>query len=120
MSTKEVANTGPEIVQFDVTGQTPVGVIAETGDQISLDTIGEKVALRYLGQKWANSDSDDDRFLVLNFEDAAGKPLQMNAGAKLRDAFSDIDSGRIVVLEYVKDVDTGKKDPMKDYRVEVY
>lgn len=119
MSTKEVANTGPEIVQFDVTGQTPVGVVAETGDQISLE-LHEKVALRYLGQKWANSDSEDEKFLVLNFEDAAGKPLQMNAGAKLRDAFDDIDSGRIVVLEYVKDIDTGKKDPMKDYRVEVY
>ena len=120
MASKEVANTSP--VQFDVTGQTPVGIVAETGDQLTMDTIGDKLALRFLGKKWANADDEDvnNHFMVLSFEDAAGTPFQMNAGAKLRDAFSDIDPGRIVVLQYVKDIDTGNRDPMKDYRVEVY
>jgi hypothetical protein len=119
--TKAVATTDPNaIAQFDVSGRTVEFVIPELGDQLSFDTIGVSLTLRYLGKRYANVDDSEKRFLVLMFEDANGKPYQINAGWKLASAFEDILPNSIVRMTYVKDVETGAVSPMKDYRIEVY
>jgi hypothetical protein len=91
--------------------------VAESGDQIVFDKIGDEFIGQFVAARTAQNDGED--FTILTFIGVDGKPYQTNAGWKLQEGFSDIEPGTIVRITYVKDVDTGRKDPMKDYRIEV-
>lgn len=111
----EASPTGWQHAQF----QTHV---AETGDQIVFDTIGDTFTGIYTGYEIGCKDggTEADEFTVLQFRGEDGKPYQTNAGWKLRKAFVNrVDSGSLVRITYVKDVATNSVQPMKDFRVEI-
>lgn len=113
---KQMAAFRPEEVVWET-------AVPETGDQIVFDTIGDVFIGLYLGSRTALADEYDPKseFTILMFTGVDGKPYQANAGWKLKSAFESatVTEGSIVRITYVKDLDTGRKDPMKDYRVEV-
>jgi len=89
----------------------------ETGDQIVFDTVGDQFIGMFNGSQKAEKDGEE--FIILTLTGTDGKPYQTNAGWKLEGAFSDIPSGTVVRITYVKDIDTGQPSPMKDFRVDV-
>lgn len=91
--------------------------VQETGTQIVFDEIGDQFIGQFTGMRKAEKDGEE--FIILQFIGTDSQPYQTNAGWKLAAGFVDIDSGSIVRITYVKDVDTGRKDPMKDFRVDV-
>ena len=111
-----MAEFDPAAVQWET-------AVPEIGDQIVFDTIGDVFIGLYLGTRSVLAEPDDPKsvFKVLMFTGVDGKPYQINAGWKLESAFdsANVPERAIVRITYVKDVDTGRKDPMKDYRVEV-
>lgn len=112
----EMAAFNAETVQWET-------AVPETGDQIVFDTIGDVFIGLYLGSRVVTVMEKDkeEEFTILMFTGTDGKPYQVNAGWKLGSAFDSaaVSVKDIVRITYVKDVDTGRKDPMKDYRVEV-
>lgn len=114
---QEMAAFNPAEVQWET-------AVPETGDQIVFDTIGDVFIGLYLGSRVVPVTEKDGRetsFKVLLFTGIDGKPYQINSGWKLDSAFESaaVPERSIVRITYVKDVDTGRNDPMKDYRVEV-
>jgi hypothetical protein len=91
--------------------------VQETGTQIVFDTIGDTFIGMFTGKRHAVNDGED--FTILTFTGTDGEAYQTNAGWKLSEGFSDIPSGTIVRIKYVKDVETGSPSPMKDFRVDV-
>jgi hypothetical protein len=118
MVAKDVAtNAGTEVTPMDLGTVQWETRVQESGDQIVFDTIGDVFIGQFTGARKA--DTDDGQFTILTFMGVDGKPYQTNAGWKLQEGFSDIDSGTIVRVTYVKDVDTGSPSPMKDFRIDV-
>lgn len=124
-TTQEVAlPVDPAMAAFDASEVQWETAVPETGDQIVFDTIGDQFIGLYLGMRGVTVEEKDGResvFKVLMFTGTDGKPYQINAGWKLESAFDSaaVPERAIVRITYVKDVDTGRNDPMKDYRVEV-
>lgn len=124
-TTQEIAlPVDPVMAAFDASAVQWETAVPETGDQIVFDTIGDQFIGLYLGMRSVTVEEKDGReseFKVLMFTGVDGKPYQINAGWKLESAFESaaVPERAIVRITYVKDVDTGRNDPMKDYRVEV-
>lgn len=113
-----------EMAEFNASEVQWETAVPETGDQIVFDTIGDQFIGLYLGSRVVEVLEKDGRtsaFKILMFTGTDGKPYQINAGWKLDSAFESaaVPDRSIVRITYVKDVDTGQNDPMKDYRVEV-
>lgn len=95
--------------------------VSETGDTIVFDTIGDTWTGIYIGSVRAGKEGADERdmFTILQFTGEDDKPYQVNAGWKLERGMSEVEPGSLVRITYVKDVDTGAPQPMKDFRIEV-
>lgn len=124
--TQEIAlPVDKEMTEFNAAAVQWETAVPETGDQIIFDTIGDVFIGKYLGSRWvdieATAKEPASRFKILMFTGTDGKPYQINSGWKLESAFEStcVPEQSIVRITYVKNVDTGRKDPMKDYRVEV-
>lgn len=97
-------------------------VVAESGTQIVFDEIGDVFVGLYLGSRiveFVNPKGETETFTLLTFKGTDGEIYQTNAGWKLQEGFRDIPAQSITRITRVKDVDTGRKDPMKDFRIDV-
>ena len=93
--------------------------VDESGTQIKFDQIEDQFIGLFTGTRTVTQEGEDD-FTILTFRGARdGLPYQTNASWKLKEGFSDISPNTIVRITYVKNVDTGRKDPMKDFRIDV-
>jgi hypothetical protein len=87
------------IIGFDLPGDTYIGVLREL--------------------EWIVPDKDKpaETFLQAKFEDQEGITA-INCGAELEAYFTDAELGYAYRIQMVKFVDTGKKDPMKSFRID--
>lgn len=98
--------------------------VEESGVPISFEKVGDVFIGEYVGKSHIVpplSQGEDDNWNQLNFRDESGSLHVLNAGAKLDAAFDSIETGSIVRITRMSDVemkDAGK-NPMKDYRVDV-
>lgn len=105
-------------------------VVEEAGIKVQFDEIGDVFIGVYLSTETITDpnpkEGDDGEFLAANFtgefpEEVKGKPCQLFPGWKLRNALSQVNSGDMVRITYVKDLKmsgAGRND-MKDFRVEI-
>jgi len=120
---KVADNTTPEVDDFDaapyiegadtwewdvVQKESPIGV--------TFDTIGDEFIGMFTGKEHITPDKDEP-FDLLTFEDSRGKRYSMSPSYKLDRAFAAMPEGTWCRIVYVADIDTGNKQPMKDFRV---
>jgi len=127
MSTDIAGNEGAalDVINWDaVKWET---IVQESGNQIVFDTPrynddGSENAEfdvfigKYTGTRIAQKDGED--FSILTFMGTDGKPYQTNAGWKLESGFTDIEVGTIVRIIFMKEIDVGRPDTLKDFRID--
>lgn len=93
-------------------------VAKESPFQVTFEEVGEVFIGKYTGTETITPDKDDP-FDVLTFEDSRGKRYSISPSYKLVRAFAGIDNGSWCRITFVALIDTGNKQPMKDFRVDV-
>lgn len=103
----------PEGWEFTVIAEeSPTGVV--------FDKIGDK----FLGmkdgiEKITPENGKDEPFELFIFRGRNGVRYAINKSYKLERALTDVPDGQWVLIEYVANIDTGRPEPMKDYRVSI-
>lgn len=118
MSAKDVASTSNlPAVSGDDDGERWETVQDETPDRLIFDTIGDTYVGLFLGIEHIipESDPEEDFYQAQFYDDESPKVIA--GGFSLMRALQKVDIGRECRMMYVKDIDTGKKDPMKDFKV---
>jgi hypothetical protein len=90
--------------------ESPIGV--------TFEKFGDVFIGKYTGVEKIIPDKDDP-FEILTFEDDRGKRYSISPSYKLQRAFYLVPEGSWCRITYVSNIDTGKAEPMKDYRVDV-
>lgn len=89
----------------------------ESPDRIIFDTIGDTYVGLFLGIEHVIPESNpEEDFYQAHFYDE-DSPKVIAGGYSLMRALQKVEVGREARMLYVKDIDTGKKDPMKDFKV---
>lgn len=110
---------GPASIGLDDVGFQWETVHVEAARIIGFDMPGDKYVGVLREKEWIVPDKDkpDDTFLQAKFEDSDGITA-INCGAELEGYFAEADLGYAYRIVMVKFVDTGKKDPMKSFRID--
>lgn len=102
-----VVEESPTQIQFESPGEFIVGEYVKTETIPFVDKTEEKefqqIMLRGLG--------------IGDLE--KGTLYGINCGYKLRKASEQLEPGKVIKVTYVKDVDTGAQQPMKDFKIDV-
>src|SRR5690348_1016164 len=93
-------------------------VASETPTRVLFDTIDDELIGTYEGILHVEPQDGSEPFDLLTFRGTDGD-LYSCSGYKLMQAFADIKIGSMCRIIYVKDVPTGKGNPMKDFKVQV-
>jgi hypothetical protein len=97
-------------------------VSEEAPTMMQFDTLGESWEGWYLGSKMIANPTPDDpdaEFQQCLFQGTDDEIYGLNPGYDLRNAMEEVPQGSYVRLTYVKDVPTGKPNPMRSFRVEI-
>lgn len=90
----------------------------ETPARVLFDTVGDQFVGTYEREMHVIPENGSDEFDLFVFRVDQG-PVAVNSSYSIRDGLRDVPPGTTVRITYVKDIDTGKDSPMKDFRVEV-
>jgi hypothetical protein len=134
----EMAEVVPEattVVGYEDNGYQWDTVHTEAPDQVEFDDLGDMLIGVYAGHEIVYPDPEKEpaKFFVQLRWTVPGGAVFVNAGHELRNAYTTtvydpegrptitdkIPVGSMTRNELRKTVDTGKKDPMKSYRVDV-
>lgn len=104
----------PDDWEFEtIAEESPTTIIMEVEDVF----IGQFIEMEHVEAK--EGDRPFDPFDRYRFQGRDEKPYALNKSYKLEDAMKAVNPGQWVRITCVKEIDTGKGNPLKDYRVEV-
>lgn len=101
-------------------------VLDESPVRIIMDTVGDCFIGDYEGELYIPAEQnitkdkpEGEAFTLLIFRGLDGKPYALNKTVKLERAFDAIAEGSRVRVTLMKEIDTDRGNPMKDYKVDV-
>lgn len=91
----------------------------ESPTKMQFTDIGDVFIGTFEGISHITPSNGDDPFDLLLFRNSENGELCSTSGYKLMQAFADVPVGTLARIEYLKDVDTGRGNPMKDFKIQV-
>lgn len=89
----------------------------EAPTRVVFDTIGDVFLGFYQGTNEVKMD-DGTSFTQYLFRGSDGVLYAINESYKIKQGMANVPEGHETRVEYVKDVDTGRPSPMRDFRIQ--